>query len=218
MDVVTRFTLAIGTLCKAVATRGAEGAFPSNAITILLWNRLSRTILRFTALVRDARNNVPPPPIRPGRSRPALQHPVQPPQSRPPTLALPRRFGWLFAPVPDAAALGSQLAHLLIDPELIAMIEADYRFGRLLRPLCHTLGICLPPCLQLPKPAPRKRDPSPAAERRAAARRLAEQRGAELQASKPNPPFRLRLGSAGQAERDPRIYHQLYFHPPPKCA
>lgn len=206
MDVVARFTLTIGTLCKAVAARGAEDAFPSHAFTALLWNRLSRAILRFTALVRDARNNIPPP-IRPARSGCAPQHPAQPPKPRPQTLAMPRRFGWLFAPVPDAAALGSQLAHLLTDPELIAMIEADRRFGRLLRPLCHTLGI-RPPCLQRPKPAPRKRHLSPAA----------EQRGAELQASKPNPPFRFRLGSAGQAEKDPRIYHQLYFHPPPRCA
>ncbi|MHB1302039.1 MAG: hypothetical protein ACYCZB_00995 [Acidiphilium sp.] len=92
------------------------------------------------------------------------------------------------------------MAHLLTDPELITMIEADRRFGRLLRPLCHTLGIRLPPCLQRPKPTPK---PAKSARKRRTA--------------KPAPAFRLILDPVRPAQTaTPPLF--LHPHAPPKPA
>jgi hypothetical protein len=61
--------------------------------------------------------------------------------------------------VPEAAAAGSQLRHLLADPEMAALIEAAPQMGRLLRPLCRSLGVRLPPGLLPPPRAPKPRKP-----------------------------------------------------------
>jgi hypothetical protein len=67
---------------------------------------------------------------------------------------LPRRFGWLVQQVPQAAPFGSQLQHLLTDPEMAAVLANTPRLGRVLRPLCHMLGV-LPAPGQIPPPSPR---------------------------------------------------------------
>ena len=194
-------------LREAVAAADIHGPCFFQVLTRALWHRLGRAADNFATLARKLAERGPPPSAKSHIPKPVPETKPET-KSRPrPEIVLPRRFGWVPR-VWETHAYAAQLAHLLADPEMIAMIEADRRFSRLLRPLCRMLGIRPPPCLQLPKPAPRQRDPSPAADHPAA----------ELQASKPNPPFRFRFGSAGPAERDPRIYHQLYFHPPPKCA
>jgi hypothetical protein len=68
---------------------------------------------------------------------------------------LPRKAGWLIPLVPEAAAAGSQLRHLLADPEMAALVEAAPQMGRLLRPLCRSLGVRLPPGLP-PQPGAAK--------------------------------------------------------------
>ncbi|OYV50611.1 MAG: hypothetical protein B7Z78_10710, partial [Rhodospirillales bacterium 20-60-12] len=64
-----------------------------------------------------------------------------------------------------------QLSHLLAQPQVTDQIETNPALGRILRPLCHMLGIHPPPCLQRsrreapkkpartprPKPKPRAR-------------------------------------------------------------
>ena len=197
------FLILVSNLREAVIAADIHGYCFFQALTRALWHRLGRAAHTFAILARKLAEFGPAAP-----PKPRIPKPYPEPQSRSqPEIVLPRRFGWVPR-IWETHAYAAQLTNLLADPEMVAIIEADPRFGRLLRPLCRMLGIRLPPCLQLPKPAPRKRHPAP----------VTEQRGAELQAGKPNPPFRFRLGSAGQAERDPRIYHQLYFHPPPRCA
>ena len=143
MNLAARFAAILHALCAAVARRGANGAFVGetsrpgsafadpHAMTVLLWSRLQRAIARFARLAAGA----PPPrqrknPARPARVRNAPD--------------LPRRRGWLLAPVPEATAAASQLRAFLAEPETRALIAAEPRLGRILRPLCRTLGILLP--------------------------------------------------------------------------
>ena len=154
MDVARRFRALIDTLCDAVARRGAAGAFgkDSGALTILLWTRLRR----YAALLRRlCDNQVPAPRPRPARRR--ERRPVD--RARP---ALPRRTAWLLAPVPEAAAAAGQLRALLAEPELQRRIGAEPRLGRILRPLCRSLGVKLPAMLRPPLRAPRRPRPDPA--------------------------------------------------------
>ena len=148
MNLAARFAAILHALCAAVARRGAAGAFAGeaarqgrpgsafadpHALTVLLWSRLQRAIARFARLAAGA------PPPRP-RQRSNLARPARA-RSAP---DLPRRRGWLLAPVPEATAAASQLRAFLAEPETRALIAAEPRLGRILRPLCRTLGILLP--------------------------------------------------------------------------
>jgi hypothetical protein len=159
MDVARRFRALIDTLCDAVARRGAAGAFgpDSGALAILLWTRLRR----YAALLRRLCDNPVPAP------RPRSASRRQRPPANPARLALPRRTAWLLAPVPEAAAAAGQLRALLADPELQRRIGEEPRLGRILRPLCRSLGVKLPAPLRLtpcaagtprPQPAPARTD------------------------------------------------------------
>lgn len=143
MTIARRFAAIIEDLCRAVAARAVKEAFlvfdpvspasPTDpSFAVRFWTHLRRLARRFAALAAGA------PPPRPRASRPS----APPERARPP--ALPRRRGWLLAPVPESRCSASQLRALLDDPEARALICADPRFGRLLRPLCNTLGIRLP--------------------------------------------------------------------------
>ncbi|MCU4160256.1 hypothetical protein AiwAL_09050 [Acidiphilium sp. AL] len=148
-----RFAGIIEYLCQAVAARGVKGAFASPLLTLLLWNRLRFIAARFKAIASAPRYATPPrrrartrPPAPPREPEPAPA-PSEPASPEPEALRLPRRFAWLLAPLPESRTAASQLRFFLGDPRVAAMIEADPRFGRLLRPLCHSLGIRPPPCL-----------------------------------------------------------------------
>ena len=55
---------------------------------------------------------------------------------------LPSRRGWLVRALGyEAAGYGSQLAALLAEPELQALLLATPAAGRILRPLCRMLGV-----------------------------------------------------------------------------
>ncbi len=162
-----RFALIIGGLRRAIAARsgGAGGAAP---LLMLLWTRLLRLSGRFARLAaRVAAGTASP--RRPASPRRAAG------RSRPPYRRLPRGFAWLPRQVPEAAAYGSQLRHLLADPEMAALIAAAPQAGRLLRPLCRTLGIRPPPGPLSPpaappaaaRPAPRWSAPPPTPPHRA---------------------------------------------------
>ena len=57
-------------------------------------------------------------------------------------IVLPRRFGWLVHLVGyQAAGHGSQLAHLLGDPEMVALVRDVPQARRILAPLCRMLGV-----------------------------------------------------------------------------
>ncbi|HQT87133.1 MAG TPA: hypothetical protein PK677_01100 [Acidiphilium sp.] len=69
---------------------------------------------------------------------------------------LPTRYGWMLRLYPGHQIPGarSQLAHLLTEPDMIALITAHPSLGRVLRPLCHMLHLAPPPHLALPRKPP----------------------------------------------------------------
>lgn len=147
-------------LCRAVVDHGGRKVL-AGSLVILIWIRLRRIstrVLRLAARIEAG----PARPARPRRQR--ARHPQRPrPQRPPPPLRLPRGKGWLVRLMRmDAAAAGSQLRHLLNQPDMQALAAADPRMGRLLRPLCHMLGVT--PTLEIAKPAATARPTPPAAE------------------------------------------------------
>jgi hypothetical protein len=152
-----RFAAAIRGLRDSVSARLNETRVPAPLRT-LIRARLSALILRFTAIV--ARAQQPPANPRPPRIRDRTQDPTRaaPPGDSLPRDSLPRDHAWLLRMVPattnsvNAAAYGrAEIQTLLADPAMRALIAATPAAGRLLRPLCHMLGLPVPPELRLPK-------------------------------------------------------------------
>jgi hypothetical protein len=156
-----RFAGIVNGLFHAVAVRRDAG-FLAQPVAMLLWARLAHLrarITRLAARLADGKGSgVPRNPRTPSGTAPKPR--------RPPQRLLPRKAGWLIPLVPEAAAAGSQLRHLLADPEMAALIEAAPQMGRLLRPLCRSLGVILPPDLL---PPPRGTETAKAATTRGAA-------------------------------------------------
>ena len=153
-----RFALIIGGLSRAVATQHRVGL--SGLLIIAIWSRLIRIATSFAALAARVRAGTLPAPrrraSRPASSRPASSPPAPSgsPPPRPASPFLPRGFAWLIPLVPhEAAGFGSQLAHLLTDPEMTALVSAHPGMGRILRPLCRMLGVATPPALRPARPA-----------------------------------------------------------------
>jgi hypothetical protein len=89
--------------------------------------------------------------------KPAGPHPRKP-------NPLPQGFAWMLKLVPGTAVYGSQLQHLLAEPEMAALLAAaPTALRRPIRSLCWMLGISPPPILALP-PRPRP-PPAPRAKR-----------------------------------------------------
>src|SRR5947209_16938317 len=94
--------------------------------------------------------------------------PVSPQPPHLPRPLLPRRSGWLLRLTPSAAAARSQLEYLLADPEMAALLAEVPQAGRILRPLCHMLGIPPVPALRLARGTRRAPAPSVSASGRPA--------------------------------------------------
>jgi hypothetical protein len=86
-------------------------------------------------------------------------------------LRLPSKFGWLLRFGWRAAGSRCQFEHWLWDPEAQALLAASRQARRIVRRLCHMLGIELPEVLRLPPRPRRKRRRADAAARRAATRK-----------------------------------------------
>ena len=128
-------TQVIDTLCRAAAAKAAR-RWVLAPLILLLWPYLRRVAARFDALVRRlgaARRTTPRPPRAPVAS--------VAPAGRPARARLPQGFGWLLWLGPEAAALASRVRHLLADPDMAALLDAEPGAGRILRPLCRMLGI-----------------------------------------------------------------------------
>lgn len=138
-----RMALILQDLCRAVAARGA-GNRALAPLMVLLWSRLRRMAARFDALVAHVRAGRLPAASRARRA--ATRAAAVPPPQR-----LPRGFAWLVRLMPEAAGYGSQLQHLLADPDMPALLAAEPRLGRILRPLCRMLAIDCVPELCLPR-------------------------------------------------------------------
>jgi len=62
--------------------------------------------------------------------------------------ALPREFGWVRRVLPETARFAGVLAYFLDDPEMAALVATTPEAGRILRPLCHLLGVQPPAFLR----------------------------------------------------------------------
>ena len=123
-------------------------------LVFFLYNYLGRVSRRFESLVTRLRAG--PVLIRTARTRPARTQTER-------RLRLPNRFGWLLKMLRhEAAAIGSQIRHILADPEFAAFLTSAPQATRILRPLCRMLGI--EPAPDLPAalfPPPAIRSPRP---------------------------------------------------------
>jgi hypothetical protein len=142
----------------------------SGPLVALIWNYLGGIINRFAAIVAKIRAGTLPKPRAPRARKPLADSEANPPPKKPRKKnLLPSRDAWLIRLMGwHVGNLGSQLGHLLQDPDMAALIAAAPQLGRMLRPLCRALGTNpgaagLPP--QPPKPMqprkPRPRRPRP---------------------------------------------------------
>jgi hypothetical protein len=144
----------INGLCAAMQ-RQSEDDPSIIRICIRLWTSLLHLTKRYNRLVTlwyEGRLK----PYRPREYRPRTKWPdppKKPGEDHKPRDTLPSAFGWIVKYVPLAALYRDQLRELLADPEMIAFLTAAPQAGRLLRPLCRTLGVPLTAEL-LPKPKP----------------------------------------------------------------
>jgi hypothetical protein len=130
-------------VCRVVAACVARGGRPAvlpPALLTEVHRRVMRAQLRILMLMERVRsgrqrggwNLVAPAPVAGGLRRAAAR----------PAMVLPRRFGWLVDLVGhEAAGCGSQLAHLLTDPEMVALVADVPQARRILAPLCRMLGV-----------------------------------------------------------------------------
>ncbi|MCC6718081.1 MAG: hypothetical protein IT555_09360 [Acetobacteraceae bacterium] len=154
-NLVTLFCAILADLRAAIGTHlGRDRTY--EAWLALAWQRIGRMSQRFQRLYhRWQAGTLPKPrPSRAGQSRP----------ERPKPPYFPRHHAWLAAKTDhNVRSLASQLTHLLARPDLDDFLKAAPQAGRILRPLCHMLGIEPPAPAILPaKPrAPRTRPESP---------------------------------------------------------
>ena len=145
----------IGTLLTAILTGMRTALAPHvdrdparTPVLLLAWTRIGRAAARLQSLFARWKANTLPAP-RPSRAG-------QPRQPRPKPY-FPAGRAWLAGQTDHhVRGRASQLQHLLAHPDMPAFLAAAPQAGRILRPLCHMLGITMPAILHLP-PAP----PSP---------------------------------------------------------
>ncbi|MBV8578898.1 MAG: hypothetical protein JOZ58_28165, partial [Acetobacteraceae bacterium] len=142
------FALILKGLQKAMAANGPKaGAY--QVLVNPTWNRISRLSARFLALVAAFREGR----LRPPRSRTRRSSRKD---GSPKPFRFPSKFGWLLRFGSEVACSRSQLEYWLnTNADAAAFIAAVPQSGRIIRPLCHMLGIELPEAVRLP-PRPRR--------------------------------------------------------------
>ncbi len=156
----------LATLLTAVlkGMRLALGPYVNSAKTPVLrlaYDRIARAAIRFQSLFARWQTNTLPTP------RPS--HAGQPYTPRPKPY-FPTRHAWLAGSTDHhVRGRASQLEHLLARPDMAEFLTAVPQAGRILRPLCHMLGINLPAVLLLPPTLAREggqpRQPKPTREK-----------------------------------------------------
>jgi hypothetical protein len=130
-------------VCRAVAACVGGGVRPATLpqdLVVAAYRRVTRAQNEFLALLERVRTGRQ----RGGWSRvaPVVVAGGLPRAVGRAAFVLPRRFGWLVHLVGhEAAGRGSQLAHLLTEPEMAALVRDVPRARRILRPLCRMLGV-----------------------------------------------------------------------------
>ena len=136
-EVVCRLALILAGLAAVVARRFLREPKLVGLI-IPLWSWLSRSARRFERAVTRPVVRVPAV-VRVRRV--AARAVAVPSGIATPLVRLPSRKAWLVRALGwEAAAYGSQLSHLLGEPEMQAVLASVPAVGRILRPLCRMLG------------------------------------------------------------------------------
>jgi hypothetical protein len=154
------FGIIVNGLCAAMQKQSETDPYII-PICIRLWTSLLHMTKRYERLVaRFLEGSLAPYRPRPYRPRTKWPEPVRKPGEEPkPKTTLPRAFGWILKYVPGAAVYRDQLRDILADPVMIEFLTAAPQAGRLLRPLCRTLGVPLTAEL-LPRKKPEPTTPS----------------------------------------------------------
>ncbi len=142
LAVAARLALILAGLAALIARAFLRN--PRRVSLILpLWNRLTRAAARFTRLATRLEAGQAP---RPSRK---TSH------SGPAPIRLPSARGWLVADLRhEAVAYANYLEALLADPIAANLLAASPTAARMLRPLCHMLGLANPAPPPEPPPAP----------------------------------------------------------------
>ncbi len=174
----SRFGWLFEGLCKVIGVEAHKRGMEA-ALAWAVWNRVRLLGERFMALAARAqagrlrgsaaRREVHPPP-RPSPSRGEGEGPADAVAEKPQAVKpLPAEFGWVTTVLPRTAQFAGMLAWLLRDPETAALVEVAPEAGRILRPLCHLLGVEAPEFLRrgyvAMDPPPHLASPPPSAER-----------------------------------------------------
>ena len=143
------FALILSGLQKAMGAAQTK-VFVDPDLVYRTWNRISRLSARFLALVAA---------FRAGRLRPPRAGGPRKGNAAKKPFRFPSKFGWMLRFGSEVCCSRSQLEHwLATNEEAAAFIAAAPRqAGRILRPLCHMLGIELPEALRPPKRSRRQR-------------------------------------------------------------
>ena len=149
-----RFSLIIAGLRDVIAAAAARDS-ARVPLFVQVWTRVGRAAIRFERLfARWRAGKLTTPRTRPSRAG----QPSKPRQSPP----LPSARAWLVVLAIKTAAAGSQLRHLISQPDMEEFLAACPQAGRILRPLCHMLGNDMPPVLLLPTRTRKRRARPPA--------------------------------------------------------
>jgi hypothetical protein len=149
-----RFTRIMHQLLRAITSDGYEVRL-FGRLLVMVWNRVHRIGWRFTA---RAAAGAPPPqsskPNTPTRANPTANPGITPRQAAKILIAhsftrpilFPRAHGWLpkLIPRPGIAAATDRLHRLIGEPEFSRLLNHNPGLARILRPLCHLLGLALP--------------------------------------------------------------------------
>ncbi len=135
-----RLAYIIENLCQVIGRRSdwrlGLACLPGQLL-FQIWKRLRGIAFRFRA--RIARNTANPVPIPARLRKPRLARlgPARPRKPDP----LPRHYAWLLRLIQETAHGRSQFCDFLADPEMATLLAQDPQLRRILRPLCHILGI-----------------------------------------------------------------------------
>ncbi len=150
-----RLTAILMALRPLIAHHFARHPRIPGTVTVPLWNRIGRAargLSRLIALFAFGRLPAPrrPPAAAAHAGRPAAARPA-----RKPLAPIPTRRGWMLAALGwHVAGYRAQLETLLDRPEMADLLAAAPAAGRLLRPICHMLGITHPSLRRPPRPRP----------------------------------------------------------------
>src|SRR5271165_5592572 len=128
------------------------------SVTVAAWGRFRRLGQRFTALVEQWQAGTLPE-VGPVRVRAAVVRVAKP---RPAGL-VSWGVNWFRKVFPDTATPMAGYVNQIVEaePEVKALVAATPEAGRILRPMCHAVGLKVPAYLRLPR-RPRGPRPDPA--------------------------------------------------------